>query len=195
MKVETTRARPLVFTLADERVAAKILANYPGISREDIGMFSLRAGHIKFREGIPERSLKCGSSLMQIFQERSQTPSIRRIRHRVGEDGGCLGQAIPKYWRGRYGLANSLTFDKDFGVLAQVSGLIGRMRDRSTGRFRGTAESELRVPTVALFAMGEPSLFRRPSRGRARRSVQRVSVALGTQKRNMGALQEQPKMR
>ena len=76
MKVETTRARPLVFTLADERVAAKILANYPGISREDIGMFSLRAGHIEFREGILERSLKCGSSLMQIFQERSQTPSI-----------------------------------------------------------------------------------------------------------------------
>ena len=62
--------------MADAWVAAEILANYPEISREDIGMFSLRAGHIKFREGIPERSLKCGSSLMQIFQERSQTPSI-----------------------------------------------------------------------------------------------------------------------
>jgi hypothetical protein len=49
-------------------------------------MSSLRAGHIEFREGIPERSLEFGSSLMQIFQERSQTPLIRRIRHRVGED-------------------------------------------------------------------------------------------------------------
>jgi predicted nuclease of predicted toxin-antitoxin system len=32
-----------------------------------------------------------------------------------------------------------LTFDKDFGVLARVSGLTGCMRGRSTGRFRGTA--------------------------------------------------------